>query len=54
MKSRDMSRHLTDSVSDLLRRDSRFVDLLMSKPKIENLLMSLAVGSTIKQKHLVL
>ena len=50
MQSRDMSRHLTDSVSDLLSRDSRFVDLLMSKPKIENLLMSLAVGHTVKQK----
>jgi ribosomal silencing factor RsfS len=50
MESRDMSRHLTDSVTDVLARDERFMDLLMSKPKIESLLMSLAVGSTIKQK----
>lgn len=50
MQSRDMSRHLTDSVSHLLSKDERFLDLLMSKPKIENLLMSLAVGSTVKQK----
>ena len=50
MESRDMSRHLTDSVTNLLRKDSRFVDLLMSKPKIENLLISLGVSSTIKQK----
>ena len=50
MESRDMSRHLTESVTDVLSKDSRFMDLLMSKPKIESMLMSLAVGSTIKQK----
>ena len=50
MESRDMSRHLTDSITDVLARDERFIDLLMSKPKIENLLMSLATGATIKQK----
>ena len=50
MNNRDMSRHLKNSISHLLQTDTRFTDLLMSKPKIEKLLFSLATNSTIKQK----